>query len=66
MVKVAHDKPRRYGSNGELLINYEHTEEVRRGGERRRSSGAPQSAQQQEKVDGGAVDQDKEKSNVSR
>lgn len=31
VVKIAHDEPRRYGKKGELLINYEDTEEhVRR------------------------------------
>lgn len=29
-VKVAHDMPRRYGKNGELLISYEDTEQHRR------------------------------------
>ena len=65
VVKVARDKPRRYGRNGELLINYEDTEEARRVGERRRSSVAGQSVPQQEKVDGGAVEHDEEKSNGS-
>ena len=27
VVKVAHDEPRRYGKNGELLIAYDETEE---------------------------------------
>ena len=26
-MKIAHDEPRRYGKKGELLINYEETEE---------------------------------------
>lgn len=31
VVQIAHDEPRRYGKNGELLISYEETEEhVRR------------------------------------
>ncbi|KAG9228855.1 sugar transporter [Amylocarpus encephaloides] len=30
VVKVAHDEPRRYGKNGELLIDYENTEAHRR------------------------------------
>lgn len=38
VVKVAHEMPRRYGKNGELLINYDETEEARNVGERRRSS----------------------------
>ena len=29
-VRVAHELPRRYGKKGELLINYEETEEHRR------------------------------------
>ena len=30
VVKVARDEPRRFGKNGELLINYEETEEHQR------------------------------------
>lgn len=30
VVKVARDEPRRYGKSGELLINYEETEEHQR------------------------------------
>lgn len=30
VVKIAREEPRRYGKNGELLINYEDTEEHRR------------------------------------
>lgn len=30
IVKVARDEPRRYGKSGELLINYEETEEHQR------------------------------------
>lgn len=30
VVKIARDEPRRYGKNGELLINYEETEEHQR------------------------------------
>lgn len=43
VVKVARDMPRRYGKRGELLINYEDTEEHATA-ERRRSSvtGAPE------------------------
>jgi hypothetical protein len=37
VVKVAHALPRRYGKRGELLVNYEDTEEAR-DAERRRSS----------------------------
>lgn len=42
VVKVAREKPRRYGKRGELLINYEDTEEARKISERRRSSIAAQ------------------------
>lgn len=38
VVKVARDKPRRYGKRGELLIPYEDTEEAREVEHRRRSS----------------------------
>lgn len=38
VVKVAREMPRRYGKHGELLINYNETEEARQVGERRRSS----------------------------
>lgn len=65
VVKVAYDKPRRYGKNGELLINYDDTEEARRVSERRRSSIACQGMQQPRKVDGFAVEHDEEKSNGS-
>jgi MFS family permease len=44
VVKVAKDKPRRFGKKGELLINYEDTEAFRSTAERRRSSIAAQSA----------------------
>jgi len=44
VVKVAREMPRRYGKNGELLINYDETEEARRVSERRRSSIAAQGA----------------------
>ena len=37
LVKTAKNEPRRYGENGELLINYDETEEHREA-ERRRSS----------------------------
>lgn len=46
VVKVAREKPRRFGKNGELLINYEDTEAFRNTAERRRSSIASQHAQQ--------------------
>lgn len=66
VVKVAKDKPRRYGRKGELLINYEDTEEARRVSERRRSSIASQSAAQtQPKFDDAGVDHEEEKSNES-
>lgn len=43
VVKVARETPRRFGKNGELLINYEDTEEyAAHGDERRRSSIAAQ------------------------
>lgn len=38
VVKVARDEPRRYGKNGEQLINYDDTEEAAAHAERRRSS----------------------------
>lgn len=43
VVRVANEKPRRFGKNGELLINYRDTEEFARvQEERRRSSVAEQ------------------------
>lgn len=42
VVKVAREMPRRYGKNGELLINYDETAEARRVSKRRRSSVAAQ------------------------
>jgi len=39
VVKVAREKPRRYGKKGELLINYEDTEAARRASVRRSSAG---------------------------
>ena len=44
VVKVARDTPRRFGKNGELLINYEDTEEAAAYSERRRSSIVAQQA----------------------
>lgn len=38
VVKVARNKPQRYGKNGELLIDYANTEEAQHVEERRRSS----------------------------
>jgi len=38
VVKIAREKPRRYGKNGELLIDYAGTEEARHVEDRRRSS----------------------------
>lgn len=38
VVKVAKNKPHRYGKKGELLINYDDTEEARRASVRRASS----------------------------
>jgi hypothetical protein len=37
VVAVARNKPHRYGKNGELLINYDDTEEARRASLRRTS-----------------------------
>lgn len=66
VVKVAHDKPRRYGRNGELLINYEDTEEARRVSIRRNSSIAAQGMPQPPKIEEGGVEHDEEKkSNTS-
>lgn len=45
VVKVSLEKPRRFGKNGELLINYEDTEAYRRASVRRQSSVSPQMAQ---------------------
>jgi hypothetical protein len=42
VVKVSLTKPRRFGKNGELLINYADTERARSVAERRRSSVAAQ------------------------
>jgi len=50
VVKIAHEMPHRFGKNGELLIDYEDTEEyAARTEERRRSS-----VGMQEKYTGGA------------
>lgn len=38
VVKNAREEPRRYGKNGELLINYEETEEHMRREKERRAS----------------------------
>ena len=67
VVKVAHDKPRRYGKNGELLINYDDTEEARRVSMRRNSSIAGQGMGQPgpPKFDGEGVDHEEEKSRSS-
>lgn len=65
VVKVAKDKPRRYGRKGELLINYDDTEEARRVGERRRSSVAGQSVSQPPKMEEAGAEHDEEKSNGS-
>lgn len=43
VVKVAHEKPHRYGKHGELLISYEETEDAQEV-QRRRSSVAGQEA----------------------
>ncbi|KAK5166095.1 uncharacterized protein LTR77_008356 [Saxophila tyrrhenica] len=58
VVKVAADKPHRFGKNGELLINYEDTEAY----QRRRSSVTAQSGvREPEKIDDG-VQHEEEKS----
>lgn len=49
VVKVSLEKPKRFGKNGELLINYEDTEAYRRASVRRASSVSPQMAQQAQK-----------------
>jgi len=43
VVKVANEKPHRYGKSGELLIAYDETEEAQQVAQRRRSSIARQS-----------------------
>lgn len=60
VVKIAHDKPRRFGKNGELLIAYEDTDMYRQTDERRRSSIASQGIPQPRKVEG-ATQHDEEK-----
>lgn len=65
VIKVANTKPRRYGKNGELLINYEDTEEARRVSMRRNSSIAAQGMPQPAKIEEGAVEHEEEKSNGS-
>lgn len=64
VVKVAKEKPRRYGKNGELLIRYEDTEEFKQVGERRRSSLASQGMPQGRKISDG-VQYDEEKGDSS-
>jgi len=61
VVKVAKDKPRRFGKNGELLINYEDTEEYAANEERRRSSIAAQGAAKMDVGTGGHVERLNEK-----
>ncbi len=60
VVKVAANKPHRFGKKGELLINYEDTEAY----QRRRSSVAAQGAPEADKINGGAH-HDEEKSTGS-
>jgi len=59
VVQVSKKKPRRYGKNGELLINYADTEAAHEA-ERRRSSILPSGG----KI-GGDVEHEEEKSNGS-
>lgn len=65
VVKVAKQKPRRYGKKGELLINYDDTEEARRVDERRRSSIASQGVGSPGPKMDGEVEHEEEKSNGS-
>ena len=51
LVKIARDEPRRYGKKGELLINYEETEE-----HARRASVLSQPSEKAEKAGGLAVE----------
>ncbi len=51
LVQIARDEPRRYGKNGELLINYEETEE-----HARRASVLSQPSEKGEKAKGLAVE----------
>jgi hypothetical protein len=44
VVKIAHEMPHRYDKHGELLIQYEETEEAQMWAERRRSSIVAQDA----------------------
>ena len=53
VVKVSLTKPRRFGKNGELLINYADTERARSVAERRRSSVAAQDMPGERKYDDG-------------
>jgi hypothetical protein len=45
VVRVAHEKPRRYGKHGEVLISYDETAEARGIAQQRRSSAAAQDAE---------------------
>ena len=51
VVKIAHDEPKRYGKKGELLINYDETEE-----HARRASVLSQPSEKAEKTRGLAVE----------
>ena len=51
LVKIARDEPRRYGKKGELLINYEETEE-----HARRASVLSQPSEKAGQADGLAVE----------
>lgn len=64
VVKVSLEKPRRFGKNGELLIDYQDTERARSMAERRRSSTAGQGTDQF-KYEGGNAQQYEEKSDSS-
>lgn len=51
LVKIARDEPRRYGKKGELLINYEETEE-----HARRASILSQPSEKANKAEGLAIE----------
>ena len=64
IVKVSLTKPRRFGKNGELLIDYADTERARSLAERRRSSIAAQGLPEQ-KYEGGDPQHREDKSDSS-
>ena len=61
VVKVSLEKPRRFGKNGELLINYEDTEAYRRASVRRESAVSTQLADQAQKNHDEEVQHDEKK-----